>query len=96
MFVDFTGNKLSIVDKKTGELKEVEIFVAILGTSGNTYVEAVNSQNKEDWIKVNESALHFFGGVPKAIVPDCLKSGVKNGNKYEPDRFRHDGAPSPG
>lgn len=85
MFADFTGKKLVIVDQKTGEFKEVETFVAILGASGNTYVEAIPSQNKEDWIKANEEALLYFDGVPKAIVPDCLKSGVKNGNKYEPD-----------
>lgn len=85
MFVDFTGKKLSIVNRQTGEVKDVEVFVSILGASQLTYVEAVASQKKEDWIKVNQNALHYFGGVPRAIVPDCLKSAVTNGNKYEPD-----------
>lgn len=30
LFVDFAGDKLRIVDEKTGELTEVEVFVAIL------------------------------------------------------------------
>ena len=85
MFVDFTGKKLDIVDRQTGEVNEVEVFVAILGGSQLTYVEATPSQKKEDWTKVNRNALHYFGGVPRAIVPDCLKSAVTKGNKYEPD-----------
>ncbi len=85
MFVDFTGKHLSIVDAKTGKVKEVEVFVAILGASQLTYVEASMSQKKEDWIRLNQNALLYFGGVPHAIVPDCLKSAVTRANKYEPD-----------
>ena len=48
LYVDFAGDKLSIVDKQTGEIQSVEIFVAILGASQLTYVEAVMSQQKED------------------------------------------------
>ena len=84
-FIDFAGKKLSIIDRETGEVKDEEVFVSILGASQYTYVEAVESQKKEDWIKVNENALLYFEGVPAALVPDCLKSGVTNGNKYEPD-----------
>lgn len=85
MFVDFTGKKLEIVDKQTGEVQEVEVFVALLAASQNTYVEAITSQKKEDWIQANQNALYYFGGVPRAVVPDCLKSAVTTPNKYEPD-----------
>ena len=85
MFIDFAGKKLSIVDLETGELKPVETFVAILGASELTYVEAMESQRKEDWIDANENALWYFGGVPAALVPDNLKSGVTKGSKYEPE-----------
>jgi transposase len=85
MFVDFTGKHLSIVDRETGEVKDVDVFVAVLGASQLTYVEASASQQKEDWIRLNQNALFYFGGVPNAIVPDCLKSAVTVGNKYEPD-----------
>ena len=84
-FIDFAGKKLSITDRKTGEVKEVEVFVSILGASQLTYVEAMESQQKEDWLKANDNALWYFGGVPAALVPDNLKSGVTNGSKYEPD-----------
>ncbi len=85
MFADFTGKKLFLVNKETEKLQEVEVFVAVLGASQRTYVEAVASQKKDDWIKANENAFHYFGGVPQAVVPDCLKSAVHLANKYEPD-----------
>lgn len=85
MFVDFTGKKLQVYDLKKKEFRDVEVFVAILAASQVTYVEATQSQRKEDWIKANENALWYFGGVSRAIVPDCLKSGVKQASQYEPD-----------
>jgi transposase len=84
MYIDFAGEKLSITDKDSGEVIEVEVFVAILGCSQLTYVEAVYSQKKEDLVRACENALHYFGGVPAAIVPDNLKSAVFKSSKYEP------------
>ena len=83
LFIDFTGKKLQIVDKDTGEVVDVEVFVAILGCSQLTFVMAVESQKKEDFMLACESALHFYGGVPEAIVPDNLKSAVKKASRYE-------------
>jgi transposase len=83
LFIDFTGKRLQVVDVQTGEIKDVEVFVAILGCSQLTYVTAVASQKKEDFILACERALHFYGGVPEAIVPDNLKSAVKKAGRYE-------------
>ncbi len=85
LFVDFAGKKLSIIDRTSGEKQEVEVFIAVLGASQLTYVEASLSQKKEDWIRLNENALRYFGGVPFGIVPDCLKSAVTKADRYEPD-----------
>jgi len=84
LFIDFAGKKLEIVDEHTGEIQEVEVFVATLGASQLTYVEACMSQKREDFFACCENALHFFGGVPQAIVPDNLKSAVTKSNRYEP------------
>lgn len=83
MFIDYAGKKLQIVDKNTGEVIPVEVFVAILPNSQYTYVEACMSQKREDLISATENALHFYGGVPKAIVSDNLKSAVTRSSKYE-------------
>lgn len=84
MQVDYAGNRLEIVDLDTGELRQVEVFVAILGASQLTYVDASLSQKKEDFIQSCENALHYFGGVPQAIVTDNLKSAVIKSDRYEP------------
>ena len=84
MYIDFTGKKLQLTNQISGELKEVEVFVAILGASQLTYVEAVETQRKEDFINATENALFYFGGVTQAIVPDNLKSAVNKSCKYEP------------
>ncbi|MEA3428928.1 MAG: IS21 family transposase [Thermodesulfobacteriota bacterium] len=83
MFVDYTGDRLVIVDRKTGKEQPVEVFVAILGASQLTYAEASFSQKSEDWIRSNEHAFIYCGGVTQAIVPDNLKSGVTQSNRYE-------------
>jgi transposase len=61
-----------------------KFFAAILGCSQLTYIEAVGSQRKEDLISACENALHYFGGVPAAIVPDNLRSAVTKSSRYEP------------
>lgn len=84
VFVDFTGEKLQVVDIESGEMTAMEVFVAILGASQLTYVEAIESQRVEDFIGCCENALHYFGGAPNAIVPDNLKSAVVKSHRYEP------------
>ncbi len=81
MYVDFSGAKRTYLEN--GVEREAELFVAILGASQYTYVEAIRSQRIEDFIIANRNALRFFGGVPHAIVPDCLKSAVTKADKYE-------------
>jgi len=85
VYIDYAGKKLHIVDKETGELIPVEVFVALLPNSQYTYVEASFSQKREDMIESMGNALSYFGGVPKAIVSDNLKSAVTRASKYEPD-----------
>jgi transposase len=84
LFVDYAGKTLQLTDKDTGEITEVQFFVAILGASQYTYAEASPSQQKEDFIASVENALHYFKGVPAAIVPDNLKSAVTKSSRYEP------------
>ncbi len=84
MFIDYAGKTLEIVDKDSGEISEVQFYVAILGASQLTYAEATPSQQKEDFVASTENALHYFGGVPAAIVPDNLKSAVTKSSRYEP------------
>jgi transposase len=84
-YFDFTGKKLSIINESTGEIKEMEVFVGILGHSQYTYVEALESQKLEEFTEAVQNTFEYFQGVPQAIVPDNLKSAVTKADKYEPD-----------
>lgn len=90
-YVDFAGVNLPYVDPDTGEVKQAEIFVAILGWSQFAYVEAMRDQSGEEFTTACENALLYFDGVPSALVPDNLKAAVIKTDKYEPhlnDNFK--------
>lgn len=84
LFVDYTGPTLDIIDRETGEVRSANIFVAVLGASNYTYVDATWTQTLPDWIASHVRAFEFFGGVPEIVVPDNLKSGVQKACRYEP------------
>lgn len=84
LFVDFSGTTLPIIDRRTGEITQAQIFVAVMGASNYTFVMALASQQVEDWILGHTKALEFLGGCPEIVVPDNLKSGVTKACKYEP------------
>ncbi|MEM6275244.1 MAG: IS21 family transposase [Myxococcota bacterium] len=85
VFVDFSGDGISIVDPRTGECHTAKLFVAVLGASNFTYVEPVLNEQLPTWISCHVNAFNFFGGVPEIVVPDNLKSGVTKPDFYDPD-----------
>lgn len=84
MFVDYCGRTVPIVNAATGEFREAQIFVAVLGASNYTYAEATYSQKLEDWTGSHIRAFRFFGGVPQLVIPDNLKSAVTSACRFEP------------
>jgi transposase len=84
LFVDYSGKRPCLVDRCTGEVIEVELFVATLGASSYAYAEATYTQRVHDFIGSHVRAFSFFGGVVRALVPDNLKSGVTRACIYEP------------
>ncbi|HEX2975308.1 MAG TPA: IS21 family transposase, partial [Bacteroidales bacterium] len=50
LYTDFAGKTMQVVDPGTGEIKDTEVFVGVLGYSGKTYVRACESQRKEDYL----------------------------------------------
>ena len=84
MFVDYAGPTVEVIDGRTGEVRQAQIFVAVLGASNYTYAEATWTQEMRNWIGSHERAYGYFGGVAAVTVPDNLKSGVKDAHRYEP------------
>jgi len=83
-FIDFCDG-LSIVDPLTGELTLTQLFLMVWGASNYTYAEVTLSQTLPEWIGAHRRALEYFGCVPRALIPDNLKSGVAKACRYEPE-----------
>jgi len=85
VFIDYSGKKPRVVDPATGEVTEVELFVAVLGASNYTFAEATRSQKLADFVGSTIRAFEYFGAVPEVVVPDQLRSAVRGPDRYEPD-----------
>lgn len=85
LFVDYAGHTVPIVQGATGAVRFAEVFVAVLGASNYTFAEATWTQQLPDWLGSHVRALEFFGGAPRLLVPDNLKSGVTKACRYDPD-----------
>lgn len=81
VFVDYSGVTVPIYNQKTGEIDNAQVFVAVLGASGYTFVHVTHSQKQEDFILSHVLAYEFFGGTPRIVVPDNLKSAIISNNK---------------
>jgi transposase len=85
MEVDYAGTTVRIVNPQTGEITKGYVFVAALPASEYFYTEVQPDTTLPHWIGGNVRALLFFGGVPRILTPDNLKTGVKRSDFYEPD-----------
>lgn len=84
-FVDYAGPTLSVIDAATGEVRNAQLFVGVLGGSSYTYAEATWSQELHNWLGSHVRMFAFFSGCSEILVPDNLKSGVRDANFYEPE-----------
>lgn len=66
LFVDYSGKKPCVVDPNTGEVRTVELLVAVLGASNYLYAEAIETQKARDFCGSVRRTLEFFlgGGTP--------------------------------
>ncbi len=83
-FIDYCGPTVEVVDRHTGEIRNAQVFVGVLGASSYTYAEATWSQSLPDWIGSHQRMLRFFGGAPELLVPDNLKAAVTHASRYAP------------
>lgn len=84
VFIDFCGPTLPVVNPDTGEMRKVQVFVAVLGASNYTFAMATENQKLESWLDAHVAMFNFFGGVPQLLVPDNLKSAVTKACRFEP------------
>jgi transposase len=85
LFVDYAGDTVPvIVDRLTGEVRQAQIFVAVMGASNFTYAEATWTQGLGDWVGAHTRTFAAIGGVPRLLVPDNAKVAVIKACLYEP------------
>jgi len=84
-FVDYAGATLPVYCRTTGKvLFNAQLFIMVLGASDYTFAYATRSQAQSGWCYAHAKAFEFFGGAPKILVPDNLKSGVTDSCCFEP------------
>lgn len=74
--VDWSGSTMSIIDRATGEIITVYLFVATLPYSQYSYVEPCLDMKQNTWLKCNVNMFEFFGGSTVRVTCDNLKTGV--------------------
>jgi len=76
LFVDHAGGTIPVIGRGTGEVEPAYVFVAVMGASNYTYVEASMHRDLPSWIGAHIRACKFFQGCPLAVVPDNWKTAV--------------------
>ena len=82
LFIDYAGETATV--HEAGGSWEAQIFVATLGASAYSYVEASRGQDSANFLAAHVRAFRFFQGVPRMLVPDNLKAAVEHADRYEP------------
>ena len=72
------------MDPWTGKRCMVHAFTMVLAYSRHLFVRIVFRMDQQAWLECHVAALDFFGGVPRRMVPDNLKTGVLTPDLYDP------------
>lgn len=79
LFIDYGGQTVGVTDGSTGEIREAQVFVAVLGASNYTYLEATWSQQLPDWIGSQRGFSEAIKAVfPEAQSPTCVVHLILN------------------
>jgi transposase len=74
------GQTLELIDGRSGENRQAQILVAVMGASSYTYAELRRTQTLPDWIGSHVRALAFMGGVLAQLVSDNPRRWWKAAN----------------
>ena len=83
MEVDWAGGTLPIIDPVTGKSDQAYLFVAVLPCSGYSYVELCGDMKQENWLLCHVHAYEYYGGVPRLLIPDNLKTGITKNTRLD-------------
>lgn len=72
------------LDPVTEKMRRVWAFVLVLACSRYMFVRPVLTMDQRAWTACHVEAFKFFGGVPRRLVSDNLKTGVIKADIYDP------------
>ena len=84
MEVDWAGTQPQYQDPGTGQFVKASMFVSVLPYSQIIYAEVLEDQKLANWITAHNHAFQYLGGIPRAITPDNLKTGVTESDWFSP------------
>lgn len=85
LFVDWAGDTVPLIDADTGEITDAHLFLAVLGASNYTYLEAFRDEAAAAFLTGHVNTFAYMQGVPALLVPDNLKTGVTRPDRFDPD-----------
>ena len=71
-------------DPATGKRRRVWAFAMVLACSRHMFVRPVLTMDQAAWTQAHVEAFAFFGGVPRRLIPDNLRTGVDKPDLYDP------------
>ena len=74
----------SWTDPVGGRTRRIWAFVMVLVFSRLMFVRPVGRMDQQAWTEAHVAAFEFFGGVPRRLVPDNLRTGVDKPDIYDP------------
>jgi len=81
--VDWFGTTMEVYDRYSGEVYTAYLFCGTLPFSMLSFIYACPDMKISSWIDCHIRMFEYFDGVPRLLVPDNLKTGVKSNKKYE-------------
>src|SRR5437762_1403419 len=71
-------------DPQTGKRRRVWAFAMVLACSRHMFVRPVLTMDQRAWTEAHVAAFTFFGGAPRRLIPDNLRTGVDKPDLYDP------------
>jgi len=67
----------------------LSVFIATLGWSRAAYVEFVTDERLETLLGCHERAFYYFGGIPREVLYDNMRTVVTDRDRYGPGLHRY-------
>lgn len=81
--VDY-GRVGRILDTVSGSWRVIYAFIMVLPASRHLFVDLVDRCDEHSWVRSHVRAFEFFGGVPRILRLDNLRTGVMRPDIYDP------------